>query len=247
MNYAGQVKSFLVDDFARARARNPSYSMRAYARKLGISQSVISELLSGKRPMTKKTARRILAGLACDPAETERILEGGVQSQAEYTAIDMDQFHLVSEWYYYAILSLAQTEDFKSSARWIALRLGISPQTASAAVSRLLRLKLLVKKAGKVSPTGASYCAISPTPNLALRKANQENLHLAEKALAGVAPEARDFTAITLCFDPDRIHEARRMIKAFRQNFDRVMESGTKKDVYKLCVQLFPLTKLRSL
>jgi uncharacterized protein (TIGR02147 family) len=155
----------------------------------------------------------------------------------------MDQFHLISDWYYYAILSLAHTENFQGKASWVAGRLGIPQALAKQALTRLVRLGLLIFKGKKLVPTGNSYAAISPQAHIALRKANQDNLRLAEKALMELPLESRDFTAITLCFDPDRMEDARRMIQVFRRNFDRVMESGRKREVYKLCIQLFPLSQ----
>ena len=242
MNYAHQVKMILLEDLALAKGRNQSYSMRAFALKVGVAQSVISQIINGKRPLTRKTAQRILEGLGKDPQTISRIIEN-LSEKEPYSTSSSDAFQLVSDWYNYAILSLAETEDFRGRPSWVADRLGISQQTAKEALERLLRLELLKKKNGKVVATGKRLEAISAVPNVALRKANQENLALAENALAAVPIELRDFTAITLCFDPDRIEEARAMIKAFRRSFDRSMESGRKREVYKLCVQLFPVSK----
>lgn len=243
MNYAHQVKMALLEELTKARARNPSYSMRAFALRIGVNQSVISQVLSGKRPLTRKTAQRILEGLGQAPSTIHQTLEGPAEEKSAYTSLGADSFQLVSEWYHYAILSLAETEGFRGTPKWVATRLGISPQTAKEALDRLLRLELLAHKVGKVVATGKQLEAISAVPNVALRKANQENLSLAESALAAVPVELRDFTAITLCFDPDRIEDARAMIKAFRRSFDRAMEAGRKREVYKLCIQLFPLSK----
>lgn len=243
MNYEQQAKIILLEELTKARTKNPRHSMRAFAARLGVAQSVISQVLNSKRPLTKKTARRILAGLGKSPTEISQIIEESHAGDSTYTPLDVDAFHLVADWYNYAILSLANTKGFRGNPAWVAKRLGINTPVAKSALDRLLRLNLLKKTGTTVVATGNSYEAISPSANLALRKANQENLILAEKALAEVSVELRDFTAITLCFDPARIEEARRMIKAFRRNFDRLMEAGHKREVYKLCVQLFPLSK----
>jgi uncharacterized protein (TIGR02147 family) len=157
----------------------------------------------------------------------------------------MDVYHTIADWHYYAILSLAETMDFVGSPGWIAQRLGISEKSAAEAVDRLLRLDMLEKdkKTGKLRSTGEQFEAISAIANPALRKANRQNLELAQAALEKIPVEERDFTAITLCFDPGRIEDARKMIKTFRRNFNRVMEAGHKKEVYKMCIQLFPLSK----
>src|SRR5690606_7799835 len=152
---------------------------------------------------------------------------------------------LIADWYYYAILSLSETKDFQSDAGWIADRLGISERLASDAIERLVRLGLLGRdpQSKKLIHTGKQFEAISAVANPALKKACRQNLELAQKALEETQFEERDFTAITLCFDPSRMGEAKKMIKNFRRNFSRVMEQKEKKEVFKLSIQLFPLTK----
>ena len=55
----------------------------------------------------------------------------------QYVQLTLDHFSVISEWYHFAILSLAETQDFKSYPAWIAGRLGISQKDAKAAVLTL--------------------------------------------------------------------------------------------------------------
>lgn len=239
---ASKIQSLLMEELANAQAKNPRYSMRAYAKKVGVSQAAISQILSGKRAISKKSARRILSGLDRNPSEIERLLGG---TAPEFKSLDADSFHLIADWHYFAILSLAETRGFRSSPEWIASRLGISKKIAEGAIERLVRIGLLESdpKNGKLRATGDQFAAISSVATPALRKANRQNLELAERALEEIPLEARDFTAITICFDPAKIEEARNRIREFRRNFADAMESGAKKEVYKICIQLFPLTR----
>ncbi len=246
MFQADKVRGLLLEEFVKAQAKNPSYSMRAYAKKVGISQTAISEIFGGKRPITKKSAEKILSGLARSPEEVSNLLLGSDDSSlTSYKSLDMDTFHLISEWHYFAILSLAETKGFQSSAAWIAERLGLTEKIVRDALARLIRLGLIEsdKKTGKIKPTGDQFAAISEVATSALKKANRQNLELIEEALESIPSEKRDFTAMTLCFDPDRMDEARKLIKNFRRSFAKVMEAGHKKEVYKICVQFFPLTR----
>jgi plasmid maintenance system antidote protein VapI len=242
-----KVKIILLGEFARLQAKNPHYSMRAYSKKIGISQAAISEILAGKRNLTKKSAIKILEGLSRSPQEIKEILSGYLEEEqpATFKTLDMDSFYLISDWHYYAIMSLVHTRDFKSSPAWVASRLGISKKSASEALELLLRLDLLERdpKTKNLRATGERYEALSIVANPALRKANRQNLELATSALEEIEISKRDFTALTLCFDPERMDEARDLIKKFRRSFDKKMENGIKKEVYKLCIQLFPLTK----
>ena len=241
------VRQILLKEFLEAQARNPQFSMRAYSRKVGVTQSAISEILSGKRKITEKMALKILAGLDLSPDLVQDIVASFKKKSDAHTrpfkALDIDTFHLVSDWHYFALLSLSETKNFKSNPNWIAKRLDISLAKANDALDRLSRLGLLDQVDGKVVPTGIQYQVDPGIATPALKKAQRQNLEIATKKLESTKFEERDFTAITLCFDPDRMGEAKALIKEFRKRFSDLMEDGEKKEVYKLCVQLFPLTQ----
>jgi transcriptional regulator with XRE-family HTH domain len=60
---------------ASLQERNPGFSLRAYSRKLGVPAPVLSELLRGKRNLTKKMALRLVERLELPPEDTRRVLE----------------------------------------------------------------------------------------------------------------------------------------------------------------------------
>ncbi len=243
------VRNILLQEFLNAQSRNANFSMRAYARKVGIPQSAVSEILSGKRKITAKMAEKILEGLGLDPQKIqETVAPLKVKAPAPvsngFRALDIDTFHLVSDWHYFALLSLAETPDFQSDPGWIAKRLGITVPKAQEALERLARLEMVeTDGAGTIRATGVQFQVDPGIATPALKKAQRQNLELAQEALEKTEFAERDFTAITLCFDPKRMGEAKALVKEFRQRFCELMESGDKKEVYKLNVQLFPLTK----
>jgi uncharacterized protein (TIGR02147 family) len=241
------IRKIMLEELSATQAKNPNFSMRAFAKKMGVAQSAVSEILSGKRDVTREYARRILAGLDRSPTEIDQIVEPHSGHVEPYHSLDIDTFHLISDWYYYAILSVAETDGFKSCPNWIANRLGISVNTVKKAIDRLVRLGLINydKKKKILKVTGEQYEAVSSVATVALKKASRQNLDLAQKALDETDFEERDFTAITLCFDPKNMLEAKKFIKSFRRRFCKAMESREKKEVYKLSIQLFPLTRRR--
>lgn len=245
------VRQILLQEFLDCQSRNPNFSMRAYSRKVGVTQSAISEILSGKRKITAKMAEKILNGLDVSPQVTGEILAQlkGKQSSEDraHRPLDMDTFHLISDWHYFALLSLAETKTFKSDPKWIARRLKISLAKAEEAIDRLSRLGLIEEYKKGFKATGIQYQVDPGIATPALKKAQRQNLDIATEKLESTTFEERDFTAITLCFDPDRMGEAKALIKEFRKRFSDLMESGDKKEVYKLCVQLFPLTHKETL
>lgn len=245
------VRNMLLQDYGESRAKNARFSMRAYSRRIGVTQSAISEILNGQRKITRKMAAKILDGMDMAPTSVAQILAGFSSptiEAASFKNLSIDAYNAISEWYHFAILSLAETEGFKCDSQWIASRLGISKKQVDAAVERLARLEMIdldqVTKNWK--PTGAQFAIDPGFSTAALKKAQRENLELAQKELDTGDFERRNFTAITFCFDPDRMDEAKALIKEFRQRFCQLMEKDRKKEVYKMNIQLYPLTKEKS-
>jgi uncharacterized protein (TIGR02147 family) len=97
--------------------------------------------------------------------------------------------------------------------------------------------------AGALRSTGKQYhTSYAGTFSAAIQKFHREGLDLAEAALS-LPVEVRDFSSIVVEADPARLEEARGMIRAFRLKLAAFLSSGpAPSEVYRMCVQLFPLT-----
>ena len=110
----------LRSEFDRRLARNPRYSMRAFARTLGVSHSTLSRFFAGRRRLTARAIRRIGGKLDIDveahcSAENDR-----------------------------ALLALLAHPAFRASSRWIATMLGIPIDDVNLSLQRLVRERRLV-------------------------------------------------------------------------------------------------------
>lgn len=247
------IQQTLQEALTSAKTRNPSFSLRAFAQRLGVSPSSLSEILNGKRRVSRKLAERVTDRLCLPPAEREALLnlfvaenQSGETAGASkvYTQLSADQFHIVSEWYHFAIVSLAETQGFRGRAGWIARRLGIKLSEAQTALERLTRLGLLEQDArGELVPTGKQFSSPDDIQNLALRRAHTKNLELAQASLENDPVAHRDFTAVTMAVDARRLPIAKQMIREFQDRLSAFLEAGEKNEVYKISVQLFPLTQ----
>src|ERR1700727_2838996 len=70
-----ELQNLLRKNFADAKVRNPSYTMRSFARRLKVSSGALSEILAGRRRVGKKWAIRAADELALDPSERARLIE----------------------------------------------------------------------------------------------------------------------------------------------------------------------------
>jgi uncharacterized protein (TIGR02147 family) len=55
--------------------------------------------------------------------------------------------------------------------------------------------------------------------------------------------ELRDFSSLTLVIDPQKINEAKQVIKEFRKKMTSLSMQDNPQEVYQLAIQFFPLTK----
>jgi transcriptional regulator with XRE-family HTH domain len=235
--------------WAEAQARNPRLSMRSFAKKSGMSAAGMSQVLKGKRTVSGKMAKKVLEKLALTPTEMDAglssVLGTSSGSILQYSTFDMNQYHLIADWYHAAILSLVEIPDFRAKPEWIAHRLGITKTQASDALKRLIELELIQQDQNKNWKLTEKRFATSDHVNhLSLRKAHRQNLELAARSLDLHSIDDRDFTAITMAIDPARLPEAKQMIRKARDEICAFLEGGKKSEVYKMCIQLVPLTQL---
>ena len=256
------IQDKIRSHFAQLQRKNPAFSLRAFAMKLDISPSALSEIMSGKRKVSKKMAVKLLDRMYLDPKEVEAIkqlfdgklaaaqgddtTEKGLlqkyKKNISYLKLSSDQFNLISEWQHFAILSLMETVDFISDIDWISKRLKLTVTEAQKTLNRLIDLNLVSRKNNKFAPTNEPLITSDDVANQAVRKAHYEDLKLAEKVLDHCPVELRDFTAVTVAVDKNKIPEAKQMIREFQDRLSQFLEDGPKSEVYKLTFYMYPLS-----
>lgn len=244
-------RSVLLEELAKRKTKNPSYSLRAFARDLGISSTSLSDVLSSKRHLSKKNAKLICDALALSPSQTIRMLNE-IKGHSSFSDEELDSLRLqedtfaaISEWYYIAILSLARIPENQANETWIAERLGISPLEVRIALERLLRLRFLKIVNGRLKRTVHSVTTTHNVPSSAIRKFHKQNLNKAIESLERDPVPLRFLTSITMAVDPNRLEEAKTQILRFRNRISKLLETGKPKEVYHLAIQLIPLTRQR--
>lgn len=257
MDSQQEIVQLLKEELAKSQLKNSAYSLRALAKKLKSSPSTLSEILNGRRPITKGTAEKLLEGLCVSIDQSAKLLANlpirhtkkemlrrNYRKVKEYVEVDMKQFDAIANWYYFAILSLAETTSFKSDPAWIANRLGIKASDAKKAVQTLVALKLLRQtKSGKLMITGQQFVTSADISDVSIRRSHFQNIDLLKSSLENDPVSERDFSHATMTFDPSEMAMAKTLIKEFRRGFTHEIEKTKKKEVYRLSVQFVPLSK----
>jgi uncharacterized protein (TIGR02147 family) len=263
MEDAEFFKICLKDELAKRCDKNPRYSVRAFAKALGLDSGALSRILNGERVPSEKVARKILGRLELTPADQERFLASiadmhrgrGLKRLNPFfrklhsrpaprvNELSIDLFRVIGDWYHYALLELTFVEGFESEPRWIASQLGITVAETNLAIERLLNLGLLVRtedgrltKSLEQLTTGDKHVT---TP--ALRRHQKQILEKAVQSLENDPIEKRSMTSMTMAIDPELMPIAKQMIEQFTLNLCQLLESGKRKQVYELGVSLYPV------
>jgi uncharacterized protein (TIGR02147 family) len=244
----------LKEELANRQRKNPAYSLRSFAQMLGLDAGTLSNILAAKRPIPKHKLKSIVSRLALPPHRAA-LLEGSPAKQGlsrlsrmklrQTTPLVLGDTHhkVLSEWEHFALLSLLETQDFQSSISWIAKRLSISKFRAEQVLKRLEKVKLVDRDSnGTIHKNFERLTTPEDVVSAALQASHRDNLELASSKLECIAPEERDFSSITMAIDPKRIADAKGLIREFRKKLSALMEEGERKAVYRLSIQLFPLT-----
>ncbi len=161
----------LKNEFEARRGRNAFYSLRAFARDLGLSPARLSEILSGKKGMSGQAAEDIARRLDLERKERELFVlsvnELHSRSKAGKATAKSRMKEVISKasepkpklltivgWSTDAVFKLSQREGFVKDAEAVGRTLGLPVYIVTGAFRFLARLGLL-----KDVPTGKAYLA----------------------------------------------------------------------------------------
>lgn len=243
-------RQWLAARLAEGRLQNPSFSLRSFARRLGVSPAYLSLLISGKRRLTTPIAIQLAERLSLSPADRAALLAAAdkkkkspPETEDAYFSLPVDQFQMISQWHHFAILSLSEVPGAKADPAWIAERLGIQHAQAAEAFARLKRLGIIKESRGRYRQVSPPLATSDDMTQASIREHARQHLHLAEQALDREPSPSVDYSSLTMAISPRRIPQAKEEIRKFRRRLCRLLETGRKEKVYTLSVQLYPLEK----
>ncbi len=247
----------LSERFNQLRSKNPRYSLRAFARDLDQNAAALSQILRGKRRVSQKFANSLADRLALDPVRLQRLAKAfAAEKRARGSAADpdngslsygrrlIDEYDVIADPDYYAVLSLAETSDFSESPTWIGSRLGISVPKARQCLQTLEALALMKRNEhGSLVHAGITISSPDEIVRPAVHARHEANFEAARTALMSTPLPQRDFTCMTMAVDPELLPEAKRMVREFLNKLSTFLESGERREVFEVCIQLFPKTR----
>jgi predicted transcriptional regulator/plasmid maintenance system antidote protein VapI len=243
--FVSYCQEFLVTEFKRRQERNPTYSIRAFSRDLGVPKTSISEVMNGLRCLSQANVDLLAQGLDLDQKIIDRLkADLSIDSDRGRDLLGEEDFSLIKDWHYMAILSLAKLSHNECSAGWISERLGIPLDLAQSSLNRLLQLGLIKEEQGKLVRTAMPLTTSVDIPSSSIREHHRQSIEKAIPALENVPVELRDFTTVTYVINPKNLPEIKKMIHTFHRKLGKTIPEKEATEVYRLNIQFFPLTKI---
>ena len=238
MQSGTDIRSIMQREFQLRKKRNPSYSLRAFARFLGLGVTSLSEAMSGKRMLSRHSRALIVEKLALSPDE-QRYFLGGDRPKL---SLREDQFALIAEWYHPAILEMTHISGQDGSSGWFSDALGVNQDLIEEALDRLQKLELLRRKEdGTFEAMTPPVATTNTVPSSAVRRHHQQILSLAGQSLDYVPMAAREFCNMTMAINPEALPKAKKILRHAMEEAMELLETGDRTELYSLSLGLFPL------
>mgnify|MGYP002624441419 CR=1 FL=1 len=256
--YVMQKPSYYIskikEELTQKQKHNPHYSLRAYARDLGMHPATLSQVIKGTRPLPLKNSLNVTRKLALGPREKTLFMESLLRSKTKLDEIKIsplderfildESYHqVIAEWEHFALLELFNLDEFIPTFDEIKKRLSLSTHRTEVVIHNLLTAGLLKKNHhGQYEKVHSDIRTTEDIKNNALKESHRENLKIANEKLDTIELELRDFSSSTLAIDLKKLPEAKTIIREFRQKMTSLLRDGKKTDIYQLAIQFYPLT-----
>lgn len=242
--------SLLNEQLSASKVKNHSYSLRAFAKKLNVQPSALSEILNGKRKVTISMQKKIMDALDLDPSIRAEILGENLfqintsKKKIISRLLTEEEFSSMNSWIDYCILTLLT---FENLGPWTSEKL-ISKISASEAkiqssLKQLQKLGFITYNQGVFKRAIENIRTSDGISSEAIKNFHFDDLNKIKENLEASPIEFRDSSSISLSMNPKSIPAIRKMIREFQEKINFITEQEIPTDVYRLSIHLHPLTK----
>lgn len=259
------AREALARAYEYRRNAESDFSMRRWARQMGYANpSMLSSVLGGKRRIKPDMARLMAKSLglqdatikyvellahmevAKTPDERRQWLDQleEIAPQSKNGQVGDDAFFLMRDWYYSALLVLAETDGIEPDFAGIAQLFGgrVKPAAIEEAINRLLRLGLVKFKGGRIRRRHDTV-SIEPTEkNIAVRQHHRQMIELALEALDHQDRSKRNIQGSTHGLSASSYKSAVEIINRCHEDLEALAKGHPGSHVMQLNTQFFSLT-----
>jgi transcriptional regulator with XRE-family HTH domain len=242
-----ELRVLIKDEYLKRKTKNPSYSIRAFSRDLGLSIGIISEFFNGKRSLSKGSLEKIQKTIKLPPFQggaSQNKAAKNKQSGPSYKVLsEAESAKLISSWLPYALLNVHNVKNHSASPEWLSKHFGVPIKEVELTLKALLDIGLIKIESQKIFRTSSDLMTSQDISSKGIRSYHRLILKKAEASLASVSVEHREFTAITLSLSKNDLTEVKNYIRKFRHQLAKRFSNSSADAIYVMSLQLFPLSK----
>lgn len=265
MEQRQNYRYFIINELERRQKKNPAYSLRAFARDLGIPCSRLSEIINRKMGLSQARAVNLADKLSLSPSEKEFFLDLALSEHARSPVVKEmatnrvrarsamtnqmgeDTFAVVADWYHLAIVEYFNLPEASHSAEAIAKHFGLDINEVEKAIARLENVEMIKRQDNKWIVMHDRRAAMF-RPDF--KAAHNFYDQLAKKGRDKVEATGKHQWDMSATMIPVRREDSKKVvekIREFRRNLLNELSSESGKDaVYCMTVQFFNLTELEA-
>jgi uncharacterized protein (TIGR02147 family) len=262
---------FMRDHWLLKKEKNASFSVRAWAQKLGIkSHSQLHQMLYGKRAIPKKYIHVITKDLNLTKKESEYFLcllnihqaktveektfyyekiKSSIKDKAESIVFEqIESYEIIKNPLNFFLLEMFEVKNATFSFDEIKDKIyfDYSKMEIKRALEVLLRMKLLLETSpGVYKKTKKHFYTSVDVPSEAIREHHKKIADLAKAAVDLQSVNQREFNSTSLNIKLEDMDRAKEFIREFREKFINEFSDNSKEtnSTYQFSMNLFAITK----
>lgn len=261
-------RSYLKDHYHSKKQKHSGWSLETWARRLGLkSKSTLAMILKGQRHPGRPVVSSLIryfeftndeAEYFSDLVEWVKCKDGGNLStilqerlaqkrkSQKFEFIDLDEFSLISQWFFPVIRELFHVKQFQMDPHWISHQLNsqLSVYEVEQALRLLERVGIVERLArGKYRLMQRHLVTPSDISSEAIKRFHLQILERAKESVRSVPVDEREISGSTFVVRQEDLPKAKKMLKSLMEKFADGVESIGGDRVYHLEVCFFPLTR----
>ena len=262
-HFPEDARFYLEQEYERRRARRPHYSLRAFARDLGLGPSTLTDFLKARQGFSRERAVSVGAKLKLNSDHTKhfwdlisvrfsrKITERKLAStrirartRALPSYVSLDLYKVVADWPHFAWLELLEIDPKYADPMVVAKDLGITKKEARETWERLVRTEMVVERDGGWQPNSEHSFGGDETPSQAVRFHHTRLLNKAIAALETQSMDEREFNSLIFSFRREELPRLRSdLSKAFLDVIAKYSGEDPRDAVYCASFQLYNLVE----
>lgn len=250
-------REILQFEFKKRVAKNKSYTLRAFASLLEMNSGSLSSIFKGKRSLPRSHWQLCCTKLNLSLKQKEIFISSLVQEfklhnfsflednspKKNILTVANSQLNILSTWEHAAVLCLMDLKEFEFSVSSIQQYLEITSARAEEVFNQLLVTQLVQFKNGRWIKSFENFNTSEDIQSKALALGHQNELQLAQKKMAALSVQDREFSSLTFAGSSKKMRRMKLWLRKMADEFDKKFEKKDGDQVFLFSLQLYPVSK----